>query len=80
MRDAVRADVSRYQRMPAPQGQTFVIQALDRNKQGGLEFSQYAGYVTQELARQGYQPATNPASATLVVNLDYGSTMARRRS
>lgn len=66
------ADVSRYQRMPAPQGQTFVVQALDPDKRGGLEFSQYAGYVTQELTRQGYQPAANPASATLVVNLDYG--------
>ena len=66
------ADVSRYQRMPAPQGQSFVIQALDPDKRGGLEFAQYAGYVTQELARQGYRPAANPAAATFVVSLDYG--------
>jgi len=66
------ADVARYQRMPAPQGQTFVVQAQDPNKRGGLEFAQYAGYVTQELARQGYRPAENPASATFVVSLDYG--------
>jgi hypothetical protein len=66
------ADVSRYQRMPAPQGQSFVVQALDPNKRGGLEFAQYAGYVTQELSRQGYRPAANPASATFVVSLDYG--------
>ncbi|MFD1952002.1 DUF4136 domain-containing protein [Sphingomonas arantia] len=66
------ADVSRYQRMPAPAGQSFYIQALDPNKRGGLEFAQYAGYVTQELGRQGYRPAASPASATLVVSLDYG--------
>ena len=66
------ADVSRFQRMPAPQGQTFTVQALDPAKRGGLEFSQYAGYVTQELTRQGYSPAASPAAATLVVSVDYG--------
>lgn len=66
------ANVSRYQRMPAPQGQSFVIQALDPDKRGGLEFAQYAGYVSQELARAGYRPATTAAAATFVVSLDYG--------
>ncbi|WP_076068681.1 DUF4136 domain-containing protein [Sphingomonas montana] len=66
------ADVSRYQRMPAPQGQSFVVQALDPDKRGGLEFAQYASYVTQELARQGYRPAATPSAATFVVSLDYG--------
>lgn len=66
------ADVSRFQRMPAPQGQSFVVQALDPNKRGGLEFRQYAGYVTQELTRAGYRPASSPSNATFVVNLDYG--------
>lgn len=67
-----RADVARFQRMPAPAGQSFVVQAADPRKRGGIEFQQYAGYVTQELVAQGYQPAANPAAATFVVNLDYG--------
>ena len=32
--------VSRFQAMPAPQGQTFVIQPKDPRDRGGLEFSQ----------------------------------------
>ena len=34
--------VSRFQAMPAPQGQTFIIQPADPRRQGGLEFSRYA--------------------------------------
>ncbi|PTQ08596.1 lipoprotein transmembrane [Sphingomonas oleivorans] len=67
-----RADVARFQQMPAPQGQSFTIRASDPRLQGGLEFGQYATLVSQRLTAQGYQPAANPAEATLVVNLDYG--------
>ncbi|MFS0736477.1 DUF4136 domain-containing protein [Sphingomonas sp. 1P06PA] len=67
-----RADVARFQRMPAPAGQSFVVQAVDPRNRGGIEFQQYAGYVTQELVAQGYQPASSAANATFVVNLDYG--------
>ncbi|MDO6413001.1 DUF4136 domain-containing protein [Sphingomonas sp. BIUV-7] len=67
-----RADVSRFQMMPAPEGQTFAIQAADPQMQGGLEFSHYAGQVAARLAQQGYRPADAGAKATLIVNLDYG--------
>jgi hypothetical protein len=67
-----RADVARFQAMPAPQGQTFTIEAADPRNRGGIEFSNYAALVAQRLAAQGYQPATNPGSASLVVTLDYG--------
>ncbi len=67
-----RADVARFQSMPAPQGQTFFIEAADPRNRGGLEFSQYAGLVSQRLAAQGYQPASSPKSASLIVMLDYG--------
>lgn len=66
------ANVARFQAMPAPEGQSFVIQAANPRDEGGLEFSQYAGLVTQRLAAQGYRPADNPAKATFVVTLDYG--------
>lgn len=67
-----RADVARFQAMPAPQGQSFVVQAADPRNTGGLEFSQYAALVTQRLATQGYRPAASPRDATFVVMLDYG--------
>src|SRR4029078_7478167 len=72
-----RADVARFQTMPAPQGQSFVIQAQDAQMQGGIEFSQYAGYVSQKLSALGYTRADDPRSATLLVRLDYG---LRRRA
>lgn len=67
-----RADVSRFQAMPPPQGQTFVVQAANPRNRGGLEFSQYASLVAQELREKGYAQASTAASATFVVNLDYG--------
>jgi hypothetical protein len=66
------AQVSRFQAMPAPQGQSFAIQASDPDKRGGLEFSQYAGLVRQHLIAQGYSEAASPEAATFVVQLDYG--------
>src|SRR6478609_5539747 len=67
-----RADVTRFQQMPAPQGQTFVVQAADPRLEGGIEFQQYANLVAARLTEQGYQQAVGGASASLVVSLDYG--------
>lgn len=64
--------VSRFQAMPAPQGQSFVVQAADPMDQGGLEFSQYANLVRQHMIAQGYTEASNARDATLIVTLDYG--------
>jgi hypothetical protein len=64
--------VSRFQALPAPQGQTFVIQAADPRDQGGLEFARYADLVRRNLIAEGYREATSPASANFVVSLDYG--------
>ncbi|SFR86078.1 DUF4136 domain-containing protein [Sphingomonas jatrophae] len=67
-----KADVARFQQMPPPAGQSFTVQAVNPRNQGGLEFQQYAGIISQALVAQGYQPAANPRSATFVVNVDYG--------
>jgi hypothetical protein len=64
--------VTRFQAMPAPQGQSFVIQAEDPENRGGLEFSRYADLVRRHLIAQGYSEAPSPQSATFVVSLDYG--------
>lgn len=66
------AQVSRFQAMPAPQGQSFVIQAADAEDRGGLEFAQYADLVRRNLVAEGYSEAASPESATFVVTLDYG--------
>lgn len=71
--------VSRFQAMPAPAGQSFVVRAQDSDKNGGLEFSQYADLVRQNLTRLGYREASSEADATFVVMLDYGVDQGRER-
>ena len=69
----LNATVSRYQAMPAPQGQTFsVVPGEGMAARDGLEFQHFAGLVTQQLASRGYTPAANAGSANLIVQLGYG--------
>ena len=67
-----RADVTRFQQLPPPQGQTFAIQAADPQNQGGIEFGMYARLVAQRLGQQGYREVPAGAPASLIVSLDYG--------
>ena len=64
--------VSRFQAMPAPQGQSFYIQAERPENRGGLEFGRYADLVRRHLLAQGFAEAVSPEAATLAVTLDYG--------
>ena len=73
------AEVQRFQAMPAPQGQSFVIQPADGEKRGSLEFSQYADLVGRHLLAQGYSEAPTAQQATMVVTLDYGVDEGRER-
>jgi len=66
------AQVSRYQAMPAPQGQSFVVVPMDVRESGGLEFSRYASMVARAMQAQGYVPAASVGQATMVVRLGYG--------
>jgi hypothetical protein len=71
--NSLSTEVSRYQAMPAPQGQTFVVvpsEGMAAN--GGLEFQRYAGIVAQQLQARGFTPAASPQSATMTVQLGYG--------
>jgi hypothetical protein len=63
--------VSRYQAMPAPAGQSFFVVPAN-GQQAGLEFSRYAAYVSQAMQAQGYTAAASPQSATMLVRVDYG--------
>ena len=63
--------VSRYQAMPAPQGQSlFIVPA--NGGQPGLEFQRYATLVGQAMQAQGYAAAPSAQAATMLVSLDYG--------
>src|SRR3546814_15452200 len=53
--------------------------ADDPQLSGGLEFSQYANLVANELAEKGYVRSADPAAADLVVRLDYGVDNGREK-
>lgn len=75
-----KADVARFQsQLPAPQGQSFVVEAGNPALAGGIEFSQYANLVAGELTRYGYRPAAPGERADLVVRMDYGVDKGRER-
>ena len=75
-----KADVSRFQQMPAPQGQTFTVKAADPADDGGIEFGQYAAMVSAEMTKAGYVPAPAGGAADLVVKLDYGVDEGKERT
>ncbi|HEX6603316.1 MAG TPA: DUF4136 domain-containing protein [Sphingomicrobium sp.] len=65
--------VSRYQAMPAPQGQTFfVVPGEGMAAMGGLEFQNYATLVAQQMQARGYTPASSPKTASMIVQFGYG--------
>ena len=74
-----QARVARFQQMPAPNGESFAIEAADPAKKGGLEFATYAAQVRQQLAALGYQAAAEGAKPSLIVKLDYGVSDPRER-
>lgn len=71
--------VSRFQAMPAPQGQTFVVQPARAADRGGLEFAQYADLVRRNLTALGYTEAGSARDASFIVTLDYGVDQGRER-
>lgn len=73
-----RADVARFQQMPAPTGQSFYVAPADPADQG-LEFATYADLVAQEMVEEGYTRATSAEDATLLVTMDYAVDEGRER-
>ncbi|HEX8308259.1 MAG TPA: DUF4136 domain-containing protein [Allosphingosinicella sp.] len=71
--------VSRFQAMPAPAGQSFAIQAADPEDRGGLEFSRYADLVRRHMIAQGYSEAASPGQASLIVSVGYGVDDGRQQ-
>ena len=72
------ADVQRFSaQLPAPQGQTFTVEADSPLMNGGLEYNQYASLVTDKMTKLGYVAASDPAKADLIVKFDYGVDKGR---
>lgn len=74
-----KADVARFQQLPAPAGQSFTIVADNPQLAGGLEFSHYAAMVGQRLSQTGYVAAGDPASADLIVRVAYDVDNGREK-
>ncbi len=74
-----RADVQRFQQMPAPQGQSFTVEARDPRDAGGLEFAHYGQLVAAEMTRLGYRQAAPGERTDFTVKLDYGVDNGRER-
>jgi len=66
-----KADVARFQQLPAPAGQSFTIVSDDPKLAGGLEFQHYADIVAQRLTQTGYVASGDPARADLIVRVAY---------
>lgn len=70
--ESLNTQVSRYQAMPAPQGQSFIVVPVGgMATTGGLEFQRYAAIVAQQLQARGYRPAADAKSANMIVQLGY---------
>ena len=67
----LRTQVSRFQAMPAPQGQSFVVVPANPSDAGGLEFSRYAELVAQQMQARGFDRAPSINQATMVVQVGY---------
>ncbi len=74
-----RADVSRFQQMPAAQGQSFALKSADPADQGGIEFGTYAALVSNQLQKMGYAPAQAGSNADLTVTLGYSVDKGKER-
>ncbi len=72
------SDVTRFQQLPIPQGQTFAVVPLTPEL-GGLEFQSYADLVGRQMAQEGYRPASDIATADLLVRVGYSIDTGRER-
>lgn len=77
--DQIASDVARFHQLPKPAGETYRIVPSDHNKEGSLEFSTYAGLVSNQLTQLGYKPATGNQPAMLTVKMDYSINQGQEK-
>jgi hypothetical protein len=76
---ALNTQVSRFNNLPPPNGQTIAVVADDAALAGGIEFNHYARIVEARLAQVGYRPVAPGQGAELIARLDYGVDNGRER-
>lgn len=74
----IRSDVSTFHKLTKPNGESYVVEALDPKKQGGLELGHYITLVKSELDKLGYVEATRGSAADLTVRMDFEIAPARQ--
>jgi hypothetical protein len=74
-----QARVSRYQQLPAPQGQSFAVVAQDPRQNSSLEFRTYADMVANRLQQVGYVRSGMSSGANLIVTINYGVDQGREK-
>jgi hypothetical protein len=73
------ANVSRFQRLPVPQGQTFALESARPQDRGGLEFSTYAQSVSAHLTQLGYRAVAPGSPADMIVQVGYGVDQGQQK-
>lgn len=74
-----RADVTRFQTLPPPSGQTIAIEPSEGELPGSLEFRTYAAGLGQQLARAGFTVVPDRTSAALIARFGFGLGAPRER-
>lgn len=68
----IKSDVARFHQLQSvSQGASFAVVPKNDEMIGSLEFQQYAGLVAAQMQRQGFQVASGPSQADLLVAFDY---------
>lgn len=71
--------VQRFEAMPAPTNESFVVVPLNAEDEGTLRFSRYAAMVADEMVEEGYRPAAEGEDPTMIVRVGYGVDEGRER-
>jgi Domain of unknown function (DUF4136) len=75
----LRTSVTRFHQLAAPAHETFIVIGEDEQTSASLEFQEYAGVVSEQLAAQGFVPAGS-ATPDLIVTIDYGISPPREKT
>ncbi len=67
----IRSDVTRFNTLSTPKGETFIVLAKNPAKDGSLELQSYAAEVSRHLIAEGYRPA-GEGKPNMIVTIDFG--------
>lgn len=67
----LRSDVTRFNNLSQPRGESFIVVAKNPARDGSLELMSYAAHVSEKLRAEGYAPAGD-GNPDLIVTIDFG--------